>query len=198
MSHPLLFLLMLLPCISLAHPGGVDKNYCHQESRTGERHCHPERANSGVRYDANHPPEAGDEGVFFGPFVRVVDGDTFHARVQGVVMEFRLEAVEAPEHDQPYGDEATAELSALIQGQQLLLVPSDTDRYGRTVVRAWVGNLDVNRELMRRGAVWFTPEYSKDALLYEEETEARIAKRGLWALPVSRRIEPWRWRRRKK
>ena len=56
-------------------------------------------------YDVNIRRRPGDEGVFYGPLVSVVDGDTFSAKVQGVVMKFRLQGIDAPEHDQPYGAE---------------------------------------------------------------------------------------------
>lgn len=193
-------LLTLLPLIAFAHPGGVDENGCHKDSSTGERHCHSYRAkaNKKPKYDAARPPRAGDEAVFYGPFVSVVDGDTFKAKVQGVVMDFRLEGLDAPERDQPYGATSTAELASKLRGQQLVLVPSDTDRYGRTVVRVWVGRLDVNREMVKRGAAWFESEYSNDDLLYEEEQQARDGKRGLWALPLKDRIEPWVWRKEKR
>jgi endonuclease YncB( thermonuclease family) len=180
--------------VAFGHPGGVDKNGCHYDSKTGRRHCHPERAKS-TEKNRNEPPRAGDEGVFYGPFISIVDGDTFKAKVQGVVMDFRLESVDAPEHDQPYGPEATRELDSLIRGKQLVIVPSDTDRYGRTVARVWVDDLDVNRELVRRGAVWFESEYAKDDALYREEQVARAAKKGLWA---NAHIEPWIWRERRR
>jgi endonuclease YncB( thermonuclease family) len=76
-----------------------------------------------------------------------------------------------------------------------VIVPSDTDRYGRTVARVWVDDLDVNRELVRRGAVWFESEYAKDDALFREEQAARAAKKGLWANP---HIEPWIWRERRR
>lgn len=195
----LLALLTLSP-VAFAHPGGADENGCHKDSSTGERHCHAYRAkaNKKPKYDAAHPPKAGDEAVFYGPFVSVTDGDTFKAKVQGVIMDFRLESLDAPEHDQPYGEKAKAELLSMIRGQQLVLVPSDTDRYGRTVVRLWVGKLDVNREMVRRGAAWFNSEYSNDALLYDEENRARDGKRGLWALALKDRVEPWIWRKEKR
>lgn len=195
----LIALLSLMP-VAFAHPGGVDDNGCHKDSSTAERHCHAYRAkvNKKPKYDAAHPPKAGDEAVFYGPFVSVVDGDTFKAKVQGVVMDFRLEGLDAPEHDQSYGAKSTAELLSMLRGQQLVLVPSDTDRYGRTVVRAWVRRQDVNREMVKRGAAWFDSEYSKDDLLYEEESRARDEKRGLWALASKDRIEPWVWRKQKR
>ena len=146
---------------------------------------------------AAHPPRAGDEGVFFGPLVRVKDGDSLVVKVQGVAMDFRLAEIDAPELDQPYGRAAKQELAALVAGKQLVLVPLDTDRYGRTVAQVWNGDTHVNRELVKRGAAWFYSEFARSAALYEVEQEARGAKRGLWALPLQDRIEPWEWRQRK-
>src|SRR5437868_6221464 len=189
-----------LSLVAFAHPGGVDANGCHKDSSNGSQHCHAYRANANKKptYNAEHPPKAGDEAVFYGPFVSVTDGDTFKAKIQGVVMDFRMESIDAPEHDQPYGEKSKAELLSVIRGQPLVLVPSDTDRYGRTIVRAWVGKLDVNRELIKRGAAWFDSEYSKDNLLFDDESRARDAKRGLWALALKERVEPWIWRKERR
>lgn len=151
-------------------------------------------------FDAAHPPRAGGEGVFYGPLVRVKDGDSLVAKVQGVAMDFRLAEIDAPELDQPYGRTAKQELVTLTTGQQLVLVlvPVDTDRYGRTVAQVWNGKIHVNAELVKRGAAWFYSEFAYSAALYDVEQEARTAKRGLWALPLKDRIEPWVWRKRAK
>jgi micrococcal nuclease len=151
-------------------------------------------------YDREHPPKAGDEGVFYGPLVKVVDGDSLNAKVQGVVMRFRLQGVDAPEHDQPYGKESTALLRQLTRGpgQQLVLVFDDVDKYGRVIVQAWVGDLELNAEMVSRGAAWFDSAYTRDDRLYRIEQEARDRKVGLWALPAKNRIEPWEWRKRKR
>ena len=127
----------------------------------------------------------------------MVDGDTFKAKVQGAVMDFRLQAVDAPEREQPYGAEATSELAKLVRGRKLIFVFDDVDRYGRIVARVWVGNVDVNREMISRGAAWFDSEYASDDELYHAEQQARDAKRGLWSLPQHKRVEPWVWRKRK-
>jgi endonuclease YncB( thermonuclease family) len=195
-----MLLLATVAVTTHAHPGSLDANSCHKQSDTGTRHCHPERrrAAEARKFSVEHPPRPGDEGVFFGPLVSVTDGDTLRAKVQGVAMDFRLAHVDAPERSQPYGVEAREELLRLVRGHQLVLVPIDTDRYGRTVVELWVGNRQLNRELVRRGYAWFYDEFSKDATLFEIEREARLAKRGLWALPAAQRIEPWRWRREKR
>lgn len=178
----------------VAHPGGVDESGCHRDSKTNKRHCHPEPP----AYDAAHPPRAGDEGVFYGPLVRVTDGDSLFAKVQGVVMEFRLAEIDAPEYDQPYGSEAKRELAELIDDRPLVIVPFDTDSYGRTVAHVWVGDLQLNRELVKRGDAWFLSDFTRDETLYYVEQAARDARRGLWALPLKERIEPWEWRKRKR
>jgi endonuclease YncB( thermonuclease family) len=194
---------LLLAPLAQGHTGSVGADGCHKDTARATRHCHPERKSSlakssAPKYSATRPPRAGDEGVFFGPLVRVTDGDTLRVKVQGVAMDFRLSQIDAPEKDQPYGNEARTSLLRLVEGQQLVLVPIDTDRYGRTVADVWVGSRLVNRELVKNGSAWFYDEFSRDASLYELEQQARSAKRGLWALPTAQRIEPWRWRREKR
>ena len=149
-------------------------------------------------FDPAQPPRAGDEGVFYGPLVRVKDGDSLIAKVQGVAMDFRLADVDAPELDQPYGGQAKQELAAIAAGRQLVLVPIDTDRYGRTVAHVWNGNTYLNAEMVRRGAAWFNVEFARSETLYDAEQEARNAQRGLWKLPLKDRVEPWVWRERKR
>lgn len=148
------------------------------------------------RFDPAHPPRAGDEGVFYGPLVRVKDGDSLVVKVQGVAMDFRLADIDAPELDQPYGRTAKQELVSLTSGRQLVMMPVDTDRYGRTVAHVWSGSTYLNAELVKRGAAWFYAKYARGAALYDVEQETRAAKRGLWALPLKDRVEPWVWRER--
>jgi endonuclease YncB( thermonuclease family) len=148
------------------------------------------------RVAAANPPRAGDEGVFYGPLVRVQDGDSLIAKIQGVKLEIRLAEIDAPERDQPFGDDAKRMLASLAAGKQLVIVPLDTDRYGRTVAQVWNGTTHLNAELVKRGGAWFDSRYARSATLYEVEQEARSAKRGLWTLPLKNRVEPWVWRER--
>jgi endonuclease YncB( thermonuclease family) len=189
--------LMLATTPAFAHTGGLAKDGCHTDGKTGQRHCHPERlrAKDLGTCDLKDPPKAGDEGVFYGPLVRVIDGDTFEAKIQGVVTEFRLAEVDAPESIQPYGKEARQTLVGLVTGQSLILVPIDTDRYGRTVVFAWVANSCINEAMVRRGAGYFYDEYSNSDYLYGVENDARDHNRGVWALPVKDRVPPAQWRK---
>ncbi len=176
-----------------AHPGGVDEDGCHVEARTQQRHCHPQND-----VDPSRPARAGDEGVFFGPLISITDGDTFHVKVQGVTMEFRLAGIDAPESDQPYGEDAKRALRELIGKHICVLVPIDTDRFGRTIAFLWIEDRSINRAMVDRGAAWFYSEFASDASLYDVEQSARVAKRGLWALPREARIEPWIWRRERR
>ena len=137
--------------------------------------------------------------MFYGPLVRVKDGDSLVAKVQGVAMDIRLAEIDAPEIDQPYGQRGEAGCSlSLACGQQLVIMPLDTDRYGRTVAHVWNGTTHLNAEMVKRGAAWFYSKYARSETLYDVEQEARDAKRGLWALPLKDRVEPWVWRERKR
>ena len=48
----------------------------------------------------------------------------------------------------------------------------DTDKYGRTVGRVYVGSLDVNAELVKRGAAWVYRQYSSDPSLITLEQQS--------------------------
>ena len=62
----------------------------------------------------------------------------------------------------------------------------------------WNGTTYLNAEIVRRGGAWFYTEFARGPALYDVEQEARKEKRGLWALPLKDRIEPWEWRKRKR
>lgn len=156
------------------------------------------RESAPVCHDAKRPPRAGDEGVFYGPLISVADGDSFRARIQGVAMEFRLYAIDAPERDQAYARQSREALQSLLGKHEIVMVFIDIDRYGRIIADVWANERHVNRELVARGAAHFYPEYARDNALYEVEQEARDARRGLWNLPLAQRVEPWVWRERKR
>jgi hypothetical protein len=61
-----------------------------------------------------------------------------------------------PESGQPYGSRARQVLSDLAFGRIVRVAVQDMDRYGRTVGRVYAGTVDVNAEMVRRGAAWST------------------------------------------
>lgn len=128
--------------------------------------------------------------------VGVSDGDTLTCLTGDKrQVKTRLAEIDAPEKDQPYGQKAKQALSDLAFGKQARLDVHETDRYGRSVARVYVGSTDVNAELVKQGAVWVYRQYNRDKSLIPLEDQAKAAKRGLWALPDDQRIPPWDWRK---
>ena len=133
-----------------------------------------------------------------GKVVGVSDGDTLTLLVADGAsfkqIKVRLGEIDTPESKQPYGERAKQTLSDLAYNKQARVVVQDTDKYGRTVGRVYVGATDVNAEMIRQGAAWAYRQYLKDQSLLRLEAEAKAAKRGLWALPEAQRMPPWEWR----
>lgn len=133
---------------------------------------------------------------YTGRVVGISDGDTLTLLTpEKQQVKVRLGEIDTPESRQPYGTRARQALSDLAYGKEARVVVQDTDRYGRTVGRMYVGSTDVNAEMVRQGAAWVYRQYAKDPGLYRLEEEAKTAKRGLWALPEAERMPPWEWRR---
>lgn len=133
-----------------------------------------------------------------GQVVGVADGDTLTLlTADKTQVKVRLGEIDTPESKQPFGTRAKQMLSDLAFGKEARMVVQDTDRYGRTVGRVYVGSLDVNAELVKQGGAWVYRQYLKDQSLLTLEAEAKAAKRGLWGLPEIERCPPWDWRRGK-
>lgn len=133
-----------------------------------------------------------------GRVVAISDGDTLTI-LDGSKQQIkiRMAGIDTPESKQPYGTKAKQELSDLAFGKTATVEVEATDRYKRKVGRLYVGKMDVNAEMVKRGAAWVYPQYAYDLLLYNLENEARINKRGLWKLPDLERVPPWLWRKSK-
>jgi len=189
-----LFVAAFLLCANaFGHGGRYDKDGCHVDKSTGLRHCRPNTARSVCD---GKVPVPGEENVLYGRVVSVHDGDTFKVKIQGAAMTFRMSDIDAPELDQPYGREARDLLTAALNGKDVVMLQIDSDNHGRHVVYVWIAKLLINREVVAQGAAWFYPQYAHDDCLYAVENNARDAKRGLWKLPVDKRVEPWVWRER--
>jgi endonuclease YncB( thermonuclease family) len=135
--------------------------------------------------------------VLPGVVVGVVDGDTADVRLDSGMVRVRFHAIDAPESGQPHGQAAKAALSGMIFGKSVELEPIEQDRYDRLVARVWLGDLDVNAEMVRSGNAWTYRRYADDAGYCAREQEARENRRGLWRLPVDQQVAPWEWRQRK-
>ena len=126
---------------------------------------------------------------------RVVDGDTVHVFYQDEVYKIRLTEIDAPERDQPYGNNSTEYLKSLLKDGRVDVDISGTDRYGRKLGRLYWRGMDINRELVSAGYAWVYDQYVTDNSFYENQSKARNSKKGLWE--DQNPLEPWNWRKLK-
>lgn len=138
---------------------------------------------------ALHSPAA----TLHGRVVHIADGDTLTVLVDHEQVKVRLAEIDAPEAHQDYGQRAKQALGNLVFGKVVFVDDEGKDRYGRTIGRVRLGQLDVNAEMVRTGYAWVYRKYAEDQSLYALEREAREARRGLCASDV--RVPPWEWGR---
>jgi endonuclease YncB( thermonuclease family) len=127
--------------------------------------------------------------------IGVVDGDTIDVLVGSDRERVRLQGIDAPERDQPWGARAKQALSARVFGKSARIDEHGLDDHGRVLGDVSVDGACVACELVREGSAWVYRAYSDDPALIALEEEARAAKRGLWSLPEYDRVPPWKWRR---
>jgi endonuclease YncB( thermonuclease family) len=83
---------------AVGHGGRVDKDGCHVDKSTGQRHCHGKSATTKPgSVCTGKVPVPGEEDVLYGRVVSVHDGDTFKVKIQGAAMTFRMSDIDAPE-----------------------------------------------------------------------------------------------------
>lgn len=127
-----------------------------------------------------------------GRVVGVADGDTLEVLCDGVQTRVRLAQIDAPEYRQAYGRRARKELATLVDGRTVRLQAHGLDYYQRPLMTVWLAEVDVNREMVRRGYAWAYRRYLRDPSLLEDEAQARRERRGLWV--EADPVPPWRFR----
>ena len=132
---------------------------------------------------------------FSGIVTRVIDGDTILIDKKRI----RLAGIDAPESDQPYGDESKAFLEYLILDKPVRIIWTETDFYKRIIgyvrIPKEYGDMNINSTMVLSGAAW-SYMVKSDLKLIHYEQEARQYKRGLWS--TDKPIKPSIWRRLKK
>jgi micrococcal nuclease len=140
----------------------------------------------------------------------VSDGDTIHVVDDfGTKLKVRLYGIDAPETPkingrtgvvskpgQPYGEEAEKALKEKIQAQRVRLDIMGFDRYRRAIAVVWLGDRDINRELVAEGHAWAYRQYLDRPYAggyIEAERQARSQKLGLWQQANPK--PPWEFRR---
>lgn len=101
--------------------------------------------------------------------------------------------IDAPESQQAFGQSSKQSLSEMVFKKKVQVKKETVDRFGRIVGTVFVGDLDVNREQVKRGMAWAYLKYLKDKSLIQDEAIARQSKTGLWKDPNP--MPPWEYRR---
>jgi endonuclease YncB( thermonuclease family) len=126
--------------------------------------------------------------------VAVHDGDTITCLTDGKQqMKVRLDAIDAPELGQPFGQASKQTLSSMVFGKLVTVIEKKKDKYGRTIGHVIVDGRDTNLLMIEQGMAWHYKQFSKNARLDKAEADARAAKKGLWSNRDP--VPPWDWRR---
>lgn len=138
------------------------------------------------------------ETTITGHVIKVADGDTLTLRVKNRTLKIRLAEIDTPEKAQSYGNTARLALVSKVMDKVIQVRIVTTDRYGRSIGHLYLNNQHINAEMIKEGHAWVYRKYLKDTSLLVVEKQARIAKRGLWSLPISERQAPWEWRKNRR
>jgi len=120
-----------------------------------------------------------------GTIVRVFDGDSFEAEVNGVVVEVRMLGINAPESDECHGNVARTRLQELLDDTEVTLVQDgedDTDRFGRLLRLVYADGAFINATMAGEGhAIALQGGAPAEAMLVELSDRAFAEGRGMWA-----------------
>ena len=144
--------------------------------------------------------------VLKGGIVGVQDGDTLIVQTELERFTAHLFALDAPEIEQEFGQQAKDTLAQLLTGKQAkiqFVEPKEDqrDEYTRYVQIA-VGDIDVGLYLLERGYAWYDNKYASSLSedwrwAYEKaEQQAKAEHAGLWG--SVRPVPPWSWRKAKR
>jgi len=139
----------------------------------------------------------------FGIVIKVIDGDTVYLlNHNDKKLKVRLQHIDAPELNQPFGEESKMILERFILKKNIMLISQKKDKYKRLLGVISLDGLDINLEMIKIGAAWHYKKYAKfdqlseQYLMYDEnEQKAKSKELGLWR---ENAIPPWLWRKNKK
>ena len=143
------------------------------------------------------------------PVLKVFDGDGFLTSLGRHHVAVRFGFTDAPEIEQPGGQEAKAFLSSLIFDRWVELVvlfKTDTggvvDRHGRIVCipylcdeSAFGAMRNIELEMVLNGWSWVLDRYGPSEHYLDALADARRSRRGIWAFENN--VHPWDFKRDK-
>ena len=114
--------------------------------------------------------------------VSVHDGDSITCLTENnQQIKIRLDAIDAPELGQPFGQVSKKALSDMVFGKTVTVIEKKKDRWGRTVAHVLVDGKDTNLMMLEQGMAWHYTDYSNNVRLQRAEDEARASRIGRWA-----------------
>lgn len=147
--------------------------------------------------DEARQKEAEKTKVIIGRCTKVSDGDTIHVVTDvNVKFKVRLDRIDAPEKDQPYGNESTAYLASLIRGKTVRVEWQKKDQYGRVLGIVFLDKADINLQMVSSGNAWHYSYFDQTPAYASAEASAKSKKLGLWA--TDNPINPYEWRKNKR
>lgn len=136
--------------------------------------------------------------TLLGHCVGVADGDTCTLLLTDDAggkrtEKIRFHGIDAPESHQAYGQAAKKFVSDLIYDKDIRVEVQTRDKYGRLVGKIFVGDTNVNLEVVKAGYAWWYRQYGAgETAIAETEEAARTARRGLWQ--DKNPVAPWDFR----
>jgi endonuclease YncB( thermonuclease family) len=130
---------------------------------------------------------------FSAQVITVMDGDTVLVLYDKRRIRIRLAGIDAPEKLQEFGGESQKSLAELVLRKEVLVSTVAVDNYGRVVAVLFDGNVNINKEQLRRGMAWESSYYHSDKALIALQSDAQRARRGLWM--GGKPVAPWVFRK---
>lgn len=148
-----------------------------------------------------------------GMVTKVSDGDTIHLTDDlGTKLKVRLYGIDAPETEksnrktgkvskagQPYGEEAFRALDDKVFRKRVRVDIMAIDQYQRFVGIIWLGDRNINKEMVAEGYAWAYRQYLDRPHASEyivAEKQARDRRLGLWVQDNPE--PPWEFRKQQK
>ena len=130
-----------------------------------------------------------------GRVISVADGDTITIIGDGNTQyKIRLNAIDAPEKSQAFGQKSKQQLSNYVFGKDVTVTWKSKDKYGRVRGTVFVDGTDVNLEMIRAGLAHHYRRYDSTPAYAAAEADARQNRRGLWSDPNPISPEDYRHR----
>ena len=134
-----------------------------------------------------------------GKVVGISDGDTITILTeQNQNIKIRLAEIDAPEKNQPWGQNSKQALSDLIFSLNVAVDATGVDRYGRTLGTVFLKKVNINKHMVEHGNAWAYEKYVRDQNYFALQKSAQTSKAGLWSLSEDQTVAPWEWRKKQK